>query len=592
MIKNKVADGINKGTNMIKNFVASTSYVTLFIIFIVIMIILGISIYISKKIRYENTKCGDFTDSILIGQTKLKAVEGDDLNKPLNDFRIISAYNCCAIGGYRASFVKKCGLQNCLDLGARFLDFEIYDIQGIPYISTSTSLSFNYKESYNKYRLEDALNFINQHAFGNDLGNSTDPILLHFRIKSNNVAFFDSIAKILEAKFGETSGDPGRLLDPTKYGYNFTGNVTNTSPIETNDVGFNTSNENISNIMKFGTIPKPISFIKMSELSGVEEASGGSGIAKVIVIVKNYFKGENCNGMDQLDCFLPDNNDAVVGYNQYLFKGLGFNLDISAGCPNDNSDSNLIPYYKRPSKGISKYINNLSSSANIMDLNDEYIKIFTEKQANTAILDASNNINYQNVNNFNLFFLSIVIPETKSLTNYDGTKFLNKNFQIVTMQFQYIDEDLKKYLNYFKKSGFYKSFLIKDIEAQISTNMITIEPIPSTDAAASCSMTLSSIEDGEIENGERTPTYTELNTLYAPIKANIDEGHASDGDSATAQLIQQLRQTIADHNSNDACNNKIAVAANGWGPTGVSSDDSLFYKAVAVDTSTDDTDDT
>ena len=229
MLESKLGDGLNQGKNLINNFIQSTSYVTLFILFIVLMIIIGISIYISKKLRYESTKCKDLEtrgDGFSISQ-KLIPIPSNDLNRPLNDFRIVSAYNCCSIGKNRASFVKECALKNCLQLGARFLDFEIYDINSKPFISTSTSLNFNYKESYNKYDLESAMRFIERNAFDNEfVTNHSDPIILHFRIKSNNVMLFNNIAKILNNVF------PDRLLSRdntnlTKYANNFSGSAFN-----------------------------------------------------------------------------------------------------------------------------------------------------------------------------------------------------------------------------------------------------------------------------------------------------------------------------------------------------------------------------
>lgn len=133
----------------------------------------------------------------------------------LLNYRIKTAYNCCAVNTFKNSWVGDCALSQCIKAGARCLDFEIYSIDNNPVIGfSSRENNLNIKESFNKIDLHKAMTIINNTAFGEELTNDTNfPILLNFRLKTKNVKVYDKIAKILYQSFGD------KLLDP-KYSYN------------------------------------------------------------------------------------------------------------------------------------------------------------------------------------------------------------------------------------------------------------------------------------------------------------------------------------------------------------------------------------
>ena len=90
------------------------------------------------------TNYGDEQD-LTTGQDKRKLV-GD---YRLRDFYIKTAYNCCASGSYSHDFVDMCALENCIKLGARCLDFEVYSFDNKPIIALSSVNDHNIKETYN-----------------------------------------------------------------------------------------------------------------------------------------------------------------------------------------------------------------------------------------------------------------------------------------------------------------------------------------------------------------------------------------------------------------------------------------------------------
>lgn len=116
----------------------------------------------------------------------------------LRDYYIKTAYNCCASGNYKNDFVNLCALKNCIKQGARCLDFEIYSVDNLPVIATSSITDFTVKESYNSVPFAQAMEVVSIYAFsGGNCPNPDDPLILHFRIMSNNKDILDSMATAL-----------------------------------------------------------------------------------------------------------------------------------------------------------------------------------------------------------------------------------------------------------------------------------------------------------------------------------------------------------------------------------------------------------
>lgn len=536
MLKNEMMkQQFLKAKLLMKNLMASVSYVTLFVIFIALMIFIGITIYISKKIRYESIKCQEFT----VNEDKLPTFKEwptswtDPVTAPfLNDLQVISAYNCCSIGSNKASFVKMCALRNCLKMGARFLDFEIYDIDDTPYVATSSSLSFNYKESYNKLKLSEVLTFINTNAFNIDfVGNLEEyPIILHFRIKSNNTELFKNITSAIKESI-----DSAKLMDQ-KYSKNFTNGITQPD----NKYLYNGADFKPTGDLNSVNYPKPIGHVRVSEMK-----------EKVVIIMKNFVDGENCGGLTKENCYLPDDNQNIIGWGQYLEKGLG--LDICA----NYVDAESIPqtpaptsYYNNLSNisnaDLAFYINNLSTTQSIDKMNNEYTKIFTEGQADMFINDKKTNYGYYKIDKFNKFFMSIVIPELHSNINYDGTKYLKEQIQIVCMKFQYLDEELKKYINFFKEGNIVCCFKEKTTHPpgeqyiDLSNNRVQMQELTTSVNGASC-LSLDDVQGQQDVIRELSDGFDKKNK------------------------IAQLEQVVNQHNNDRNCNTRfIKITPNQW----------------------------
>ena len=120
----------------------------------------------------------------------------------LRDYYVKTAYNCCSTGNFSNDYVSTCALQNAIKMGCRCLDFEIYGYKGQPIISTSLSDDKCIKETYNSVPFDEAMSTIATNAFSTNstvCPNPNDPLLLLFRIKTNDVEVLNSMAESISS---------------------------------------------------------------------------------------------------------------------------------------------------------------------------------------------------------------------------------------------------------------------------------------------------------------------------------------------------------------------------------------------------------
>ena len=120
----------------------------------------------------------------------------------LRDYYVKTAYNCCSTGNFSNDYVSTCALQNAIKMGCRCLDFEVYGYKGQPIISTSLSDDKCIKETYNSVPFDEAMSTIATNAFSTNstvCPNPNDPLLLLFRIKTNDVEVLNSMAESISS---------------------------------------------------------------------------------------------------------------------------------------------------------------------------------------------------------------------------------------------------------------------------------------------------------------------------------------------------------------------------------------------------------
>lgn len=174
-----------------------TSVVATYVIIAIIMVY--VIWYSIKYTLLKSWDCSTMTGLYGVVNSKIRAIDQTFTNN-LRDYYIKSAYNCCSGGYYRNDYVGLCSLKNIIKQGVRCLDFEIYSIGDQPVVSTSTLDTTCAKETFNYVSFADVMETIKHNALGSlkNCPNPTDPLMLHLRVKSNNVSMFNNFAKLLE----------------------------------------------------------------------------------------------------------------------------------------------------------------------------------------------------------------------------------------------------------------------------------------------------------------------------------------------------------------------------------------------------------
>ena len=100
----------------------------------------------------------------------------------------IALKQCCMKASYNSAYtgnyVSLDMIKFVLGRGCRFLDFEVFSIDGVPQVGVSTDLTNTLLTSKNQIFLDTAFNTIVSSAFSNASPYLLDPIFIHLRIKS------------------------------------------------------------------------------------------------------------------------------------------------------------------------------------------------------------------------------------------------------------------------------------------------------------------------------------------------------------------------------------------------------------------------
>jgi hypothetical protein len=221
---NKMVDSVKNSINLKK-----AKLVQLGVFLIGTLMILLLLIWSYSKLTLSRSNCSNIEktklDTSELNPYNYQKLQLDNDTKTygdyrLRDFYVKTAYNCCASGSFSHDFVNECAIENCIQLGARCLDFEVYSFDDNPIISVSTDKNFGVKETYNYLEFDRIMAKIRDMAFTsgvNSAGNiSTDPLILHFRIKTEHKNILDSMADSLNRNFYD------RLLS-RRYSYKYNG---------------------------------------------------------------------------------------------------------------------------------------------------------------------------------------------------------------------------------------------------------------------------------------------------------------------------------------------------------------------------------
>ena len=211
----KAADLLNAA----KTLVSSTNPLQI-MMWVALAVGLGIAIwYIIYKV---NQKQSELASTYVIMNRTVSPLNTltnqvvDHMTMPLRNYYIKTALNCCCLGEWKNNYVDTVPLKSAISDGYRCLDFEIYSEDDKPVVAASTKPSFYFRETDNSIPFLDAMTVLAQNAF-TKAPNSTDPLFINLRIKSNSAKIVPDIVSAINSQFGNL------LLGP-EYNYLYAGN--------------------------------------------------------------------------------------------------------------------------------------------------------------------------------------------------------------------------------------------------------------------------------------------------------------------------------------------------------------------------------
>jgi len=116
-------------------------------------------------------------------------------NQPLKEYVIKGSYNSAITGNYVSNDMVK----YVLSRGCRYIDLEVLFIDNKPFVSYTTDKNYEILNTDNKILLDNVLSAIVSTAFTQPTPNYGDPLFIHFRLKSNNNAIYQSVAKSIDS---------------------------------------------------------------------------------------------------------------------------------------------------------------------------------------------------------------------------------------------------------------------------------------------------------------------------------------------------------------------------------------------------------
>lgn len=228
-IKNSITSPLSnihsKMSTIMKNNKLLAGY---FLLLVFIILVIFIIMYVNKQISKKSSNNTNMKDDLSYVENYISNINANDAqyHHNLRDYYIMSSYNSCCNGDFQNGYVSTDALKQVLKRGARVIDFEIYSVENKTVIAASPSNNYYQKGTYNSIPFGEAINIVENYAFSASTApNFNDPLILHFRIKSENAHVFNDMGKILSKSFA------GKRL-PSKYNYESEGENIGAEPLK------------------------------------------------------------------------------------------------------------------------------------------------------------------------------------------------------------------------------------------------------------------------------------------------------------------------------------------------------------------------
>lgn len=305
------------------------SYVIIVLIIIILIFIgyiINQSMFRSNCVSQNNKELQNSLKKL--NTSRIRSLEDDSFR--LRDYYIMSSFNSCCGGNFVNDCVDTKPLRLLVENGVRFLDFEIYSIDNVPVIAASDTDEYSYKSTINNVSFDRVIRTIR------DLnGLSIDPLFLHFRIHTNNIATINEMYRIIEEHISS------RLYRSS--------NVQNTE---------NFGNTPMSELRgRIVIMCEKSNIILNSKLNMITNVYTGTNIYQLL----RFFDVQNTPNEDQLielnrlntTIVIPDKNEFARNFNSdYIFE-----TGCQFICMNyQYVNTNLINYVKRFNENRGSFI--------------------------------------------------------------------------------------------------------------------------------------------------------------------------------------------------------------------------------------------
>jgi len=324
------------------------------------VILIWIMSYIITKLNLGQINCANIqstnTNDVTLNSDWINSNSPDVQYRDLRDYYIKTAYNCCASGEFRNDYVNLCALKNVIRQGVRCLDFEIYCMDNKPVVATSAIDVLGIKETYNSLPISDVLNEVSITAFSHNATtivnkkvvpqcpNPDDPLLLHFRLKTNDVKVLNTLGAEIAKYFSD------RLM-PIQYMKE--NNFKNMTGVPVKDM----KGKVIIMVEKTGPL-----LYQSNNLWEVTNVTTNSTFIREM----RYFDVKNISNMNELEEYnkqnmtivLPDLKDTNENYTSYVPMAMGCqmcamnfqNVDENLNAYNANFEKVKSAFVLRPEK--------------------------------------------------------------------------------------------------------------------------------------------------------------------------------------------------------------------------------------------------
>ena len=199
------------------------------IFFILLLVIFAILFFYNlvQSVRQESVEVSNMRNSLKPFNIQISSFNENNAKYTgaLRDYYIMTSYNSCCIGRFKDSYVSLDALRMVMGLGVRCLDFEIYTLNDAPVVAVSAYDDYHIKSSYNFIPFDDVIRLVGITAFSSSVPNPNDPLLLHFRLKTNIVTMCDKIAVSIKNNI------PASRLTNIEYGYMAGGENISSKPV-------------------------------------------------------------------------------------------------------------------------------------------------------------------------------------------------------------------------------------------------------------------------------------------------------------------------------------------------------------------------